>query len=290
MKLPVVTGSHALQYYGLLKGRIPADWDLIMERPKACVKTQEGTFDISDANSLEEPTNRIIFDKSQSGPRIKTPLGEAVVIPLSLLKVMKMSSIPLNKVKNLEDLKSLEDVDLTTEEVLLVSKRLNETHKKIESQKSKFFNKYSIPRFMDHDELHLLINPAPVYKQAISSNSAVEINEELFLKLSLDDQKKIFWEESFVLSLERWLIPNVRNYPMMVDAYCESFFRVEKTSDPSLYWLGRLCNPGVVKDHPEWLAKWGQSNYNVLLQGYDQWWESSFDSIDKSFWLKLLKF
>ena len=286
--LPVVTGSQALHHYGLLKNRVPADWDLIAIHEKELINTPNVTLDISDANSEFERTNRIIFEKSQSGDKIKSPLGEAVVIPLNLLKVMKLSSLPLNKVKNSFDLEQLNHIILSKEDLVLLAERTLETLKKIELQKSKFFNRYAIPRFFYHDELHLFVSSNPVYKRVLDDQ--VNVSEERFNNLSDSDKVLLFWEESFVLALERYFIPNVRKFPMMIDSYCEEFFQVAMNSDPSFHWLNRLCAKGMLKDHPDFLAQWGIENYSLLTKDFAPWWSQTFDSIDKSFWQRLLKF
>lgn len=288
--LPVVTGSQALQHYGLLKNRVPSDWDLIMIAEKSLIKVKGQTIDISDANSQLELTNKIIFDLSQDGDIIQTPVGPARVVPLSLLKVMKISSLPLNKIRNSYDLQSLKEVILTPFESNLAALRSKETLNKIISQRSAFFNKYKVPRFFSHDELHLFVNPNPIYKTALFEDSPVLISESKFADLCNNDKCLIFWEEAFVLSLERFLIPRVRKYPMFVDSFSDTFFRVDKTSDPGIYWLNKLCAIGLIKDHPEWLGQWGIDNYEMIISQYPSWWDQTFDNLDRSFWDRLLKF
>lgn len=286
MKLPVLTGSQALQYYGLLSGRIPADWDFIVEDESW--RRDNKSLDLSFSDSSLEKSNKIIFEKSQGGQIVDTPLGKAVLVSLPLLKVMKIASLELNKIKNEQDLKMLTNIELSEEDNRLLIQRIEETKLKVKYQKELFFNKYEINRFFDHDELHLFVNPKPTY--LLITKSAVDVDEELFNKLSLDDKKLVLWEEAFVLALERHLIPILRNRPMFADQICDEFFLVEKTSDPAVRFLNKLCENGKLKDHPKFLQEWGINNYSELIKGYSTWWSETFDNLDENFWIKILSF
>lgn len=287
MKKPVLIGSQALQHYGLLNDRIPADWDFIVE-DKGWIKKNDRSLDLSFANSSLEKSNRIIFENSQKGDIVNTPLGEAFVVSLPLLKVMKIASLELNKIKNEQDLMKLNYINLNQEENNILVQRLEETRLKIKYQKENFFNKYSIERFIDHDDLHLFINKSPAY--FLIKKGAVEVDERLFNQLSLNDKKLILWEEAFVLALERYLIPNLRNRPMFSDQICDNFFLVNKTSDPAIHYLNKLCEKNKLKDHPVFLQKWAISNYPDLINGYSSWWVNTFDNLDENFWTEVLLF
>jgi hypothetical protein len=259
-----------------------------MDHQKEFINVNGQNIDISDINSELEKTNRTIYELSQGGSTFQTTMGLAVVIPLNLLKVMKLSSLPLGEIKNSSDLKWLNHIDLSKTDLDLVEIRTKETLLKI--SKDSFFNKYDVFRFFDHDELHVYVNMTPIYKTILNEQDLTSISQEKFKRLPLDQKVLVFWEEAMVLSLERWLIPQVRKYPMRIDEYCEQFFLVEKNSDPSVYWVNCLCAIGQIKDHPEWLAQWGIDNYESILVNFSQWWEDHFDNIDESFWTKLLKF
>lgn len=279
MKLPVLVGSQALLLHNRLEGRVPSDWDFIAEKPTGIYK---GNVDISDANCINNPTNKYIYEKSQSGVTVKTPFGEAKLIPLSLLKLMKISSLPLNKFKNLKDLDQLLDVFLNEEEFAILELRKKETEVRVSAQKDSFFNKYDIERHIDHDKLHYFLNKTPVFLKTLKDS--VTVSEDLFLKLTLEEKRRLIWEESFILALERFFIPNVIQFPMMVDVYCDQFYNCDKSTDPSLFHLNKLCNPNGLKDHPEFIQKWAYTNYNFIISGYKKWWEESFYNLDSEFW------
>lgn len=286
---PVLTGSQALKYYSKLKGRSPADWDFIMDHKKTFKKYNSRYFlDISDINDPLEKTNKIIYNKSQNGPLIDTPIGKAVVIPLNLLKVMKLSSLKLNKIKNKNDLRLLKNIKLSRNDLSILKKREKETELKIILQKNKFFNKYKIKRFFEHDELHFFINKKPLFLKIMKDS--VNLDKQLFNNLSKKNKKLVFWEEAFVLSLERYLIPNVRNHPMFIDNFCDSFFKVKRSSDIGFYWLNKLCSKNKLKDNPKFLEDYGSANYNYIIKGFENWWIKTFNRLDKKFWIKLLEF
>lgn len=282
MKLPVLIGSQALLLHNRLEGRTPSDWDFIAEKPTGIYKENGQDIDVSDANCPNNPTNKYIYEKAQSGLTVQTPFGEAKLVPLSLLKLVKESSLPLNKFKNLKDLDLLQDVVLNDEELSVLNLRIKETELKVQNQKNSFFNKYDIQRYIDHDQLHFFLNKNPVFLKTLKDS--VTVSEELFLKLSLDEKRKLVWEESFVLALERFFIPNVIQFPMMIDVYCDQFYNCDKSTDPSLFHLNKLCNPNELKDHPEFIQRWAFTNYNFLISGYKKWWENSFYNLDPEFW------
>lgn len=288
---PVVIGSQALKYHKRLD-REPSDWDLIVSGPKQFIKKQGFTLDLISSQNPLEPTNEVIFLYCQThghGP-INTPYGLALVAPLEIIKLLKLASLPLDKFKHQLDLKKLEDIVLppSLEEVL--QKRIKETEFKVLSQKDKFFNKYKVPRLIEHDELHLFISSSPMYLSILKDDSSTEVSEEKFNKLPLNLKKELVLEEVFILSLERALIPQVRKAPQMVELLVEQFSKVSKTSDPSLYWLNRLAIVGKVKDHPDWLATWIANNYNFLTVNLDSWWNTKLEALPKTFWHKLLHF
>lgn len=67
-----------------------------------------------------------------------------------------------------------------------------------------------VKREIDHDELHVLLNPNPTYKKFVDG---VDPNQEKFLKLADDDKVEALFEEAFVISLERFHnLPNRAAY------------------------------------------------------------------------------
>lgn len=285
----VLIGSQALHHYGRLKNRIPYDWDLICSGTAKNLKVKEAVFDVISSESEDEPTNREIYEYclKHGTEKITSPIGEILVAPIEILKVLKIASIPMEKEKHHWDLLLLQDVQLSTELQSLANRRTEETNKRVEKQKSEFFNKYNVPRFFEHDRLHTFVAKVPAYKKVLKDNHQTDVDESKFLKLPLKNKKMVVWEECFVLALERILIPQVKGVPMFIEEFAERFQRVETSSDPALRWLSRFSIPGKIKDHPDWLAQWCHNHPNELMDGYAQWWEATVHKLPVQFWEEL---
>lgn len=277
----VLIGSRALDAYGRLKNRLPDDWDFLYEGPQK----KMGKAEYYDAR---EGTNVELFEYSltYSEKKVKTPYGTAIVAPLEVLKLLKLSSIPVEKAKHEWDLKQLEDVEIPKYLNKTLQNRFVETEKRVKLQKDRFFNKYHVPRIMEHDELHKYVNPSPLYLEALSD--PVTVSQDKFLSLSRDKQIGIVREEMFVLALERNLIPEVVSKPHLVNVLVEKFSKVEKSNDYAYLWLSRLSIPGKLKDHPNWLAVWVSDHYNLIIEGLDDWWKAKILNLSEDFWTKLL--
>lgn len=276
----VVCGSQALKFWNRLT-RKPSDWDLLWESPKTFTKVGD---QIIDANSFhDESTNLELAKRSQQNPEIDTPVGKAVVMGLKEIKIMKLASLCLEKNKNLQDLKVMEDIVLDEADLELVERRKKDTENK--KNREQFFNKYAINRFFDHDQLHHFLNSSPAYLKILKNNSLHEVCEEKFAKLDLVAKIELIREEVFVLALERFLVPRIIANPLRVNHFCNVFFKVEKSSDPAIYWLDRFCSN--LQDNPLFLKEWARSNYFLIMNRFSPWWEEKFDNLSEDFWIKL---
>jgi hypothetical protein len=105
-----------------------------------------------------------------------------------------------------------------------------------------FFDDY-LTREVHHDQVHLWINPTPVYKKILVGDGSVNICESKFSKLTNEEQLDVVREEVYVLSFERE--------------------KNGKTTSPGLiyrtnliYFIGHLA--------PTWLALFAMSNFLTL--------------------------
>jgi hypothetical protein len=278
----ILIGSRALEFYGRLKNRKPDDWDFLYIGPKKRVNGVE-------YYNAKEGTNEVLFNYSveHSQFEIDTPYGAAKVAPLEVLKVLKISSIFVEKTKHQWDLQQMEDVKIPDVLCETLEKRVKETEERVNLQKDRFFNKYKINRIMDHDDLHKYVNPSPTYLEILID--PVNPSEDKFLSLPKNKQIEIVREEMLVLALERNLIPKIRSTPYLSSSLIEKFIKVEKSSDFAYLWLSRLSIPGKLKDHPNWLAVWAFDNYNLIIDGLSEWWKTKIVNLSEEFWYNVLK-
>jgi hypothetical protein len=65
-----------------------------------------------------------------------------------------------------------------------------------------FFNN-AIPKKHNHDFLHTLINPIPVYTKILKDGAEVDVDENKFNNLSFDEKCELVREEVYVMAYER---------------------------------------------------------------------------------------
>lgn len=68
---------------------------------------------------------------------------------------------------------------------------------------NKFFDD-ELERNIHHDDVHLIINPNPIYKKILIGDGTVNICKNKFQTLTYKEQLDIIFEEVYVLSFERW--------------------------------------------------------------------------------------
>lgn len=279
-------GSWALKAYGLLSDREPGDIDLLSPENKSILMINRHQVEISSTQDIVSATNKFLYEYciKYSSKKIETPIGKIKVAPLEVLKILKHSSTPLHKAKHMWDLKSLENVILNDKLSFIAEQRLQETIKRIE--KDNFFNTYNIVRFIDHDELHRYVAKVPAYTKLL--DNAVHVSEEKFKKLDFKDQYLELFEESFVLAMERELLIQYKQAPILLKTFIQDFKNTNDTNGPALRWLSRLSIPGKVKDRPDWLAQWCQDNYHNYIHLFPQWWEETLENLSVDFWTRFL--
>ncbi len=214
--------------------------------------------------------------------KVKTPVGEAYNACLHMHKLLKLSTYGLlNKHKNYRDLAVLKDVEVLWPEIL--EQRIEETIKRQETKV--FFNRYNIRRYVDHDQLHQWVAqalqlPQPTFDKVIAGS--VEVTPELFFEATLAERHSCIVEEAIVLGIERWLLHRVK--ASNVFKLWDEFQAVNSSSDPALKWLDKLCSPGVVKDHPTWVAEWAGANHADLKETLKKTLLLIKDKMPSEFW------
>jgi hypothetical protein len=270
----VVIGSYALNHY--VESRDYADVDIIVHKdfpvdvdklrsyfnkPVEVTVVYDGMSDIS---------SYYVWQYAQyKGIKKSTEIGTLIIPPKTLLKCLKLSCVDfLGKIKHNEDLKLLSNVRLSKTLKKLTEIRITEVHRRTTKQKVEFFNKYNITRFVEHDVLHKLLNPSPLYEGLLVD--AVTPSESLFIKLDRKTQEQIVFEECFVLALERWVLPNIHEYPYKIVNILANFQTNTSIQDA---WIDIFS--GTLKDHPRWLADWTFKNQKTLKTNIRSWWAVS---------------
>jgi len=91
---------------------------------------------------------------------------------------------------------------------------------KLEMSKDDFFTNAINYDVNSHDDLHLLINPTPMYKKLLKEGCEVELDEEKFHILSKNEKLDVIREEVYVMGYERYAKLNYRlAYKRMLDKF-----------------------------------------------------------------------
>lgn len=74
----------------------------------------------------------------------------------------------------------------------------------LKMSKEDFFNNNVNYDEMEHDDLHKIINPVPIYTKVLKDNCEVELDENKFYNLSHEDKINFVREEVMVMAYERY--------------------------------------------------------------------------------------
>lgn len=73
----------------------------------------------------------------------------------------------------------------------------------LEMNKENFFSNAVNEDTDEHDHLHTILNPVPMYTRLLKDNSEVELDEEKWHKLTEEEKDAVVWEETCVMAYER---------------------------------------------------------------------------------------
>lgn len=186
----LVIGSTAIKHYFPDFKREPKDIDVAVLKPKK----REGITEY-----LENP----IILKYQT---------EGYLEP-NLMLSLKISHLfwDNNWEKHLFDVQFLlnkgckYDIDLILElkafwEVFLPKIRRSD----LSSNKDEFFNNAVNEDTEQHDYLHTLLNPIPMYTKLLKEGCEVELDESKWYPMSFEDKTKVVFEEACIMCWERY--------------------------------------------------------------------------------------
>ncbi len=281
----ILLGSRALEYYFSLN-RPLHDWDFLMSqeeirvfdlvyKPYFVKKTAYSLiYDIKgEIVEIRNPFTLDATDKellNKEFPHKKTtPFGFARVPDIqTLYDVKKSTAFCIDEPKhhydlNLFDQKSnIYQLDSNTE---FFRNRLNET--KIRCEKSKkvkydFFHKLGhLPEYILHDRLHdlyadLLDLNIPTYQRITTAET--NISEELFNQLTHQQKISLMVEETLVLNLERWFVPqmveNGINHRLI------DMFYNNNEAMPTYQILKHVCITGL-KGEADYITNFARANF-----------------------------
>lgn len=233
----LLIGSAAIRHHFPDFNREPFDHDYVVER----ATYKSATVDGVRTEYHEIPSMWIRYE----------PSG---VVSVDHLYTLKMSHIfwPIKQEKHLYDIHFLKSKGAKLDDVLFRELHAHWTLKygpntslDLDVSNADFFND-NVDRVIQHDNLHLMVNPEPLYMLAKDSPDNASISEEKFFKLHRDVQMDIVREEGYVLALERFVIPSV-----------------------PLHWrvaYARMIRHMICRLTPQWLGIFIAENYYEIVK------------------------
>lgn len=194
----LIIGSTSIKHYYPDFTREPKDLDI-------AVPTEKG---YKNMNGIEYLYNPIIF-KYQQGGHLKPNL-------LLSLKISHMFH-DINWFKHMYDIQFLLDKGVEYDIELIEELKIFwlDIHKKIKrsnlvTNKSEFFDNAINEDIDQHDHIHTLINPIPMYTLLLKDGADVELDESKFHKLTYEQKCDVVYEETAVMAWERYKLNHWR--------------------------------------------------------------------------------
>jgi hypothetical protein len=197
----LIIGSTAMRHHFPDFNREPKDVDYAVEDAKYFTSSREVEY-------LENP---VLFKYVKDNQEYIDP---------NMLLSLKMSHLffDINWAKHMWDVRFLlnkgciYDIALI-EELYNFWKDFHPRHRRsnLEVSKDEFFTNAINYDNNEHDILHTYINPVPMYTKILADGKDVEISEDKFNLLTLEEQLDVVREEVYVMAYERY-----KNYHFMI--------------------------------------------------------------------------
>lgn len=190
----LIIGSTAMRYHFPDFNREPKDIDIAVESTEGLKTTREVEY-------LENP---ILFKYISDGQKYIDP---------NMLLTLKMSHLffNINWDKHMWDVQFLLKKGCQYDYNLLLElydywKDFHPRHRRsnLNMTKDEFFTNAINYDEHEHDHLHTLINPEPTYQKILVDGKDVEISEDKFNGLSLNEKLDVVREEVYVMAYERY--------------------------------------------------------------------------------------
>lgn len=247
--------------------------DFTWKYPDTHIKTTKGShlheinkeiFEIKTEDMFES-SDRLIFERTYALGR-KSPIGTLVIPDIQTLFDIKASTAQvIDEPKHKYDTVLMKQVYPSLKmNTALYEMRLKETQDRFDKStrvKYDFFHKYHIPEYIVHDYLHEIIAQClnisiPTYQRITTAD--VNISEDLFNKLTHEQKISLMVEESLVLALERWFVPqnveNGINY-LLIDKFYNN-----NEAMPTYSILKHCCITGL-KGEAEYITGFGRQYF-----------------------------
>ena len=224
----LIIGSSAIKKYFSDFNRKPKDLDYVVE----------DSTKFKNGNGIEYLSNPVILKYQKDG-----------YLSPDLMLSLKISHLfhDINWFKHIYDVQFLisKNVKYNKDLVNELIPFWNETHRKIRKSnlmlsKEDFFDNAVNEDTEQHDYLHTLINPIPMYTLLLKDDAEVELDENKWYNLSYEDKTKVVYEETAVMAWERY-----------TDNHWREAYKLQ-------------LKDNIIKHFPSYIAMFAIENYRTL--------------------------
>lgn len=203
----ILIGSGAIKWWYPDFPREPKDTDYIITN-----QTYNTKVNIVGDNKTELLLNPIIWNLYKDKFNKEAAISTIVLSPEHLL-TLKASHLcwDLNWEKHMYDTQWLlkKGLKIDLELFWQLYNYWNEYHSQnkrsdLKMSKNEFFTNAINYDTLEHDEMHKILNPIPIYTKVLKDNCEVELDENKFNSLSFEDKLEFVREEVMVMAWERY--------------------------------------------------------------------------------------
>jgi hypothetical protein len=266
---PILIGSRALNYWFPSFEITPdTDWDIISDKPIEGAEFHPSNFLNNSEVEMFTDENHVVEFNGQE-VLVCDVLGLAIIKRSHLHreigwdksithyhKWLARFMIDANCSDSFEEMrtswKAKQDKFLA-ERIRLTNEAFPQPHPKLNQSVEDFFDDYVVKKY-NHDRLHEIVayNPnQPLYKRLQDDPSSAWCKVDKWNDLSYDDKLKCIAEETYVIAIERFLVPKDWKYPAKL-AYMKALKKVCTT----------LCSG--------WFRDCAIDNYPKILDLFDK--------------------
>lgn len=231
----ILVGSHAINYHLPGFRKKPRDWDLIAteQEAQAIALLAEHELEGSNHSVAFRMKDGAIVDIEIIQPGtaaddlywlpgtpftvVDTDIGRVLIPPLDVLYTLKLSHRYLKDsphfLKTMLDIRQLREAGCQVFDADWLKRREAETyhyqHPNLKRSKQEFFTGDAVDYQYDHDSLHqaVKLGAVPAYSLFSTTGEEVFSSKKKFFALTEQERLNAVLEESYVLALERSLIP-----------------------------------------------------------------------------------
>lgn len=190
------------------------DWDIVLE-DEPVKSSKEIDICPKELGLLE------VCQKYETGETLESPIGTVKLIAPQGLMLIRRSHLhrSLNFPKNImiyhkfkEELGEIEDLSLLKKITKLNKDHFGDPHPSLNKSKKDFFDDY-VTKYYEHDDIHKVTcyYDKPIYELLKDDDDKVWCSKSKFDLLPFEDKLKCVREEGFVIALERFIIPKMKN-------------------------------------------------------------------------------